>query len=351
MKPARAIGWWLTAWAVMLLLTVMIGGITRLTDSGLSITEWKPISGVIPPIGAAAWEEAFAKYRQIPEYLIEHPGMDLGRFKQIYLWEYFHRLWARLVGLALLVPMALFWRRGWFDGRLKRRTVLLAVLLIAQGVLGWFMVQSGLTVRTDVSQHRLAAHLGLALVIVAITVATATRLLIPADTVGARGPGRVAAWAWVGAVFLTALAGAVVAGLDAGRIFNEFPRMGGQWVPPGYGRLSPWWANLLDDPVAAQFHHRWLATVTAFSGLWLGYAAMRGDAAIDRRLGLGVVATIVLQFALGVATLLWSVPVVLGVAHQGVAVAVFALAVVLASRRDPSRPARHPLAAVPVPRR
>lgn len=326
----RSVGRWLLAWAVMLLLTVMIGGITRLTNSGLSITEWKPISGVVPPLSEVAWEEAFAKYREIPEYRVEHASMGLAEFKRIYLWEYFHRLWARAVGLALVIPMALFWRRGWLDARLKRRSVLLLALVGAQAALGWFMVQSGLTILTDVSHYRLAAHLGLALVIVAITVATATGLLAPAEPPSATGPTASLAWAWAGTVFVTAVAGALVAGLDAGMIFNEFPKMGGRWIPVGYGRLVPWWLNALADPVAVQFHHRVLATITAATGLALGWASMRTNAAISQRLGLAIVVGVVLQFSLGVATLLTSVPVGLAVAHQGVAVILFSGAVALA---------------------
>ena len=166
----RSVGLWLAVWAVMLVLIVVIGGITRLTESGLSITEWKPVTGILPPLSTSAWEEAFHEYQQIPEYQQFNRGMTLPQFKHIYFWEYLHRLWARLVGLAFAVPLVVFLVRGGLTPKLTRRLIALLLLTGAQGALGWFMVESGLSVRTDVSQYRLAAHLGLALVIYVATV-------------------------------------------------------------------------------------------------------------------------------------------------------------------------------------
>lgn len=333
-QARRRVGQWLGIWAVMLLVAVVIGGITRLTDSGLSITEWKPVTGVVPPMGEAAWREEFGKYQRIPEYRLEHPTMDLAGFKRIYLWEYFHRLWARIVGLALVIPMAIFWWRRRLDAKLKRRVVVILALTGLQGALGWFMVRSGLTVRTDVSQYRLAAHLGLAFGIIALTVATAARLLIPTVTSGSSRL-RAAAIGWTALVFTTAIAGAFVAGLDAGKIYNEFPLMGGRVVPMGYGRLSPWWANLFDNVIAVQFNHRLLAWLTAVLGLGLGLVVARRKVGGVARWSAGaIVAMVVIQFLLGVLTLLRSVPIPLAASHQAGAVVLFGLGVVLAKAVD-----------------
>jgi cytochrome c oxidase assembly protein subunit 15 len=316
----------------MLLFTVMIGGITRLTDSGLSITEWKPITGIMPPIGTEAWEAEFAKYRQIPEYAADHSAMDLAGFKRIYLWEYFHRLWARLVGIAFLVPMVVFWRRGALDPPLKRRALLLLVLVAFQAALGWFMVSSGLTVRTDVSHYRLAAHLAVALAIVGLTVAPAARLLGWVTDQPGRGVSRPIAVSWLALMTMTVLAGALVAGLDAGKMYNEFPLMGGRWIPIGYGRLAPWWANPIDNEIAVQFNHRLLAVLTAATGGWLGVLVARRGDPTGRWQGRLIAVGVGLQLALGIATLLLSVPIPLAVAHQGLAVILFALGVILACR-------------------
>ncbi|MFN0180996.1 MAG: COX15/CtaA family protein [Gemmatimonadales bacterium] len=328
----RAVGRWIAGWSVMLLVTVMIGGITRLTNSGLSITEWKPITGVVPPIGAEAWETEFAKYRRIPEYTAEHSTMDLAGFKRIYLWEYFHRVWARVVGIGLLVPMVVFWRRGALDPPLKRRALLLVLLVAFQAALGWFMVSSGLTVRTDVSHYRLAAHLGVALAIVGLTVAPAARLLGWMPDQPDRGVSRPIAVSWLALVTVTIVAGALVAGLDAGKMYNEFPLMGGRWIPAGYGRLTPWWANPLDNEIAVQFNHRLLAVLTVVTGGWLGVVVARRGDRIGRWLGWLIAGGVGLQLALGITTLVLSVPIPLAVAHQGLAVAVFALGVILACR-------------------
>lgn len=183
-KPhRRALGRWLTLWAVMVLLTVVIGGVTRLTESGLSITEWAPVTGIVPPLSETAWNRAFTRYQAIPEYQQFNRGMSLADFKRIFLWEYIHRLWARLVGLALVIPFVVFLARRYVRGALARRLAILLLLTAAQGALGWFMVASGLSVRTDVSQYRLAAHLALALVIYAATIWTA------ADVLGGRDGG------------------------------------------------------------------------------------------------------------------------------------------------------------------
>ncbi len=328
----RTIGLWLAVWAALVLLTVVIGGITRLTESGLSITEWKPVSGTLPPLSAADWEAEFSRYRQIPEYQLHNPGMTLAGFKRIYLVEYVHRLWARLVGLAFAVPFLAFLARRMVSGPLARRLALLLVLLALQGAMGWYMVESGLTVRTDVSQYRLAAHLALALVIYVITVWTAADLLGVGQADGRSGGQAESALRRVVAgfalyVFLTVLSGAFVAGLDAGKAWNTFPLMGGRVIPPGYTALTPWYLNLFENPGAVQFHHRLLGLgvlLGAFA-LWTGG---RRSAPPSTRRALGALALLAAaQAGLGVTTLLLAVPIPIAALHQAGAVLVLTAAV------------------------
>ncbi|MBL8985148.1 MAG: COX15/CtaA family protein [Gemmatimonadetes bacterium] len=317
-------GQWLAIWAVMVALTVVIGGITRLTESGLSITEWRPVSGVLPPIGQAAWEAEFAKYRQIPEFQLEAPNMTLAGFKRIFFWEYLHRLWARVVGLAIAVPGLLGLARGWFPAPIRGRVIAMGFLTLGQGALGWFMVRSGLSGRTDVSQYRLAAHLGLALVLFMVALWTAADLLARRDRArpDAGRVRRLAGWTLV-VVFVTIMAGAFVAGTNAGKIFNEFPLMGGRVVPAGYLRLEPWWTNPFANVIAIQFNHRVLAVVSLVVVSLLGWRAWRAGA--PAALSVGLMAVVGAQFVLGLVTLLWSVPVSAAALHQLGAVALLGL--------------------------
>ncbi len=307
----------------MLYLLILIGGATRLTESGLAITEWQPVSGVIPPIGVQQWQDAFARYQRIPQYAAMNAGMTLDQFQRIFLWEYVHRLWARLVGVAFAIPLLIFLARGMVPRDRRGRLWLLLILLGAQGALGWFMVSSGLSQRTEVSQYRLAAHLAAALVIYGATVWTAADFLAqprtwlsPDERILRRGT-----WWFTGMALLTAIAGAFVAGLRAGRVFNTFPLMGGRIVPPGYGAFSPWWRNLFENPGAVQFDHRVLAIVTVATivGLWWR-ARQQALSPVTRRILAWVALAGLVQLAVGLATLLLKVPVVLGVVHQGVAV-------------------------------
>jgi cytochrome c oxidase assembly protein subunit 15 len=316
----RAVVLWLAAWAVLVFLVVVVGGATRLTESGLSITEWKPVTGVIPPLTAERWSEEFAKYQQIPQYARMNAGMTLGEFKAIYLWEFVHRIIARLVGAAYLLPLLWFAAKRRIPAGSGRALTLLLALLAAQGAMGWWMVKSGLSVRTEVSQYRLAAHLTLALVIYSITVWTAANIQYgrarwSPDSRGGRALGALTAL-----VFVTAGSGALVAGLRAGKIYNTFPFMGSGLVPPGYLQASPWWRNLFENPAAAQFDHRVLATTTFIAACALWFTLRRGATGrFAGRLRL-VLGAALLQFGLGIATLLLAVPVSLGVAHQGGAV-------------------------------
>ena len=333
----RAAAVWLTLWAALVFAIVLVGGATRLTESGLSITEWKPVTGVVPPHTPAQWAAEFEKYQRIPQYQRLNAGMSLGAFKAIYLWEFWHRIVARLAGVAFALPFAWFVARRRLPQFAVRRLGVLLVLLAAQGAMGWWMVSSGLSVRTEVSQYRLAAHLGLAFVLLGVTVWTIADLRdgrrLARTTQGLRGHVIPCLVALVG---LTSVSGALVAGLRAGRVFNTFPLMAGRVVPPGYGQLSPWWRNLFENHAAVQFDHRVLAMVT-FAGVVATWAAFRrsAPARLARRLELAFAAAL-LQLALGITTLLLAVPVALGVAHQGGA-ALLLVAAILAWHADAPR--------------
>lgn len=319
-RDRRALRRWLFASIVAVFLAVAIGGITRLTESGLSITEWKPVSGALPPSSDAAWQVEFEKFLQIPQASTTHAGITLGTFKWIFWWEWFHRNVARTVGLVFAIPWLLFMVQGRIPRALRLRLTALPFLTLAQGALGWYMVQSGLVERSSVSAYRLTAHLGLALGILAVCVWTYSELRPPA----AAGRDRDTPLAWRRGLLgmsvllgITVLSGGFVAGLRAGKIFNEFPLMGGQVVPAGYGQLSPWWTNAFENPAAAQFHHRTLAIVVTLLALTLAWRA--GRAAIAPHVvravhTLGAIVSV--QLVLGVTTLLLAVPLPLGVLHQ-----------------------------------
>ncbi|HWA40624.1 MAG TPA: COX15/CtaA family protein [Gemmatimonadales bacterium] len=327
--PNRPVALWLYAWCALLVGLVVIGGITRLTESGLSITEWKPVTGILPPLTHAAWEEEFAKYRQIPEYREKNAGMTLPQFQRIFFWEYLHRLWARLLGLAFALPLAWFIVTKRVDRRLAGRLGLILLLVGAQGALGWYMVASGLVDRVDVSQYRLAAHLGLALLIYALALWTGAGLWRSPGTAGDPRVARPAAF-FAAYVFLTIVAGAFVAGLDAGRAWNTFPLMGGSFVPAGYGQLLPAWRNAFDNPAAVQFHHRWLGIGAGLGALALAFWSRRSPAEKVRHWAWVVAGAAGLQVALGLLTLLLMVPIPVAALHQLGAVILLTSALLLA---------------------
>ena len=323
---------WLVWCIIAVYLAVVVGGITRLTESGLSITEWKPVSGVLPPMSDAGWAEAFEAFRRIPQAQTTHQGITLASFKWIYWWEWFHRILARGVGLVFAIPYLVLLARGAIPRHLRFRLAALPALTLGQGVLGWYMVESGLAGRTEVSAYRLAAHLALALAILVIALWTWAELR-PRDasrTAPLPAPlsvplrWRAAVWAVTAMIALTVVSGAFVAGLRAGTIYNTFPLMAGTVVPPGYQELAGWWTNALENPVAAQFHHRVLAILTGLFALTLAWRARRaGEDALDAEAARAVQvvgAVALVQVALGIATLLLAVPIVLGVLHQLVGV-------------------------------
>jgi len=326
----RPVAIWLLACCAMIFAMVVIGGITRLTWSGLSITEWQPVTGIVPPLSAADWQAEFAKYRQTSQYKLLNAGMSLADFKTIYAWEYLHRLWGRLIGFVYLLPFLYFLVRQQIPRRLRWPLAGIFALGGAQGALGWWMVESGLADRIEVSQYRLTAHLALALAIYAATLWTA--LGVPVQGVQGDAPRWLARGAelvlWL--VSLTIVAGGFVAGLNAGLAYNTFPLMDGRFVPAGYAQIAPFWRNGFENVAAVQFDHRVLAltTVATVAVLWL--AGCR--AALSRRVRLALhalLAVALLQVSLGVATLLLVVPIPLAAAHQAGAVLLLTAAIVL----------------------
>ena len=328
-RHARALKLWLGALAALIIAMILVGGATRLTDSGLAITEWKLIVGAIPPLSVSDWNDAFAAYKTIPEYTELKRGMSLEEFKTIYWWEWAHRFLGRLIGFAFLVPFAAFWLAGYIPRALLPRLLGLFVLGGLQGALGWYMVKSGLTLRTDVSQYRLAAHFGVALGILAYTL---WLLFGVGKARGAPAAARGHSVAWVAGlvlalIFIQMLAGALVAGTDAGMGYNTWPLINGALVPLGLGEVSPWYLNLFENPLTVQFDHRMLGYAVVLAALGqLAWLALKGAPLplVGSAFTLALLA--LLQAVLGVWTLLLSVPIALGLAHQAGAVAVFAVA-------------------------
>jgi cytochrome c oxidase assembly protein subunit 15 len=338
-RDDRSIAIWLIACATMIFVMVVLGGVTRLTESGLSITEWQPITGIMPPLGDAAWQAEFARYREIPQFRLVHSWMTLDDFKTIFFWEWLHRLWGRLIGLAFALPFLWFLLRRRIPSGLAPRLVGILVLGGAQGVLGWVMVKSGLADRVEVSQYRLVAHLGLAILLYAAIVWTALDLLRRQASPSVPSAGlRRAAGLIVTLVFLTLLAGGFVAGLHAGLTYNTFPLMDGRLVPEGYFQLGPWWLNWFENVAAVQFDHRLLATATLAAIAAFAIAASRRALSRDaRRAVAALMALGAIQVGLGIATLLLVVPIPLAAAHQAGAVLLFTAA--LAARHALRRPA------------
>lgn len=315
---------WLLCVALLVVAMVIVGGITRLTESGLSITQWKPISGALPPLSMADWQREFALYRTTTEYQTVNRGMSLADFQFIYFWEWAHRLLGRLIGLAFAVPLIWFALRRAIPSGYGWRLLALLALGGLQGAVGWWMVSSGLVGRTDVSHYRLAVHLCLALFILGGLVWTARDLMALHRNPNAQPARLTRSVALVFAVLaLQLLWGAFTAGLDAGFAFASWPMMGEEWFPAATPMTQPWLVNLVDNPVVVQFIHRWWAFVAAGALIWLGVRAMRSDA---RRAGALLHVLVLLQITLGIATLLSGVALWIAVAHQGVGALIVAAA-------------------------
>jgi cytochrome c oxidase assembly protein subunit 15 len=312
----RAIGLWLLACCAMVFVMVVLGGITRLTQSGLSIMEWAPLKGALPPLSEAEWQRLFALYQQIPEYQQVNHGMTLAEFRGIFWWEWVHRLWGRLIGVVFLLPFIWFLIRGRIRRGLAPRLALLFALGAAQGALGWFMVASGFADRVDVSQYRLVAHLALALAIYVAVLWTALDLLRASERWPVSPRLATHLITALALLCLTIAMGGFTAGLHGGLVYNSFPLMGGKIVPSDLWAMAPAWINLFENPAAAQFVHRWLAIATMLAILAL---AWRDRAAGSLPLRLAT-AMALLQVALGIATLLLVVPVPLAALHQAGAV-------------------------------
>jgi heme a synthase len=317
-RYGKGVSAWLKVVALMIFIMVIIGGATRLTDSGLSITEWQPVMGAIPPLSAADWDIAFEKYKQIPEFKLQNSQMTMSEFQVIFWWEWVHRFWGRLIGIAFVVPFLAFAAMRRLDLGLSVKLLVLLVLGASQGALGWWMVKSGLVDRTDVSQYRLAAHLTLAAFLFAavLWVAWSVRKRHSLFASGIHGP--IALLLFIGVIVQIA-AGGLVAGLDAGMGYQTWPKMDGAWIPAGLDAMQPTWKNWFENALAVQFNHRMLAygllILTVVHALW----SFRSAAML---LAYGVFA----QACLGVLTLLMKVPLAMALSHQGLAIIIVGLA-------------------------
>ncbi|MEX1211930.1 MAG: COX15/CtaA family protein [Balneolaceae bacterium] len=327
-------GHWVVRWyafgALLIAMTLVIGGVTRLTESGLSMVEWKPILGVVPPLSDQGWEKAFEMYKAYPEYQQQNRGMSLDEFQFIYFWEYLHRVSGRALGVVFLVSFGVFLLKGWLDRRERRRSLLLLALGLSQGFMGWFMVQSGLVDVPWVSHFRLAAHLMLAVLLFAIAVwfsldlnsrlrQMQRRMVSPVTGHEAAQRRSLQTILW-GVLSLTALQmvwGAFVAGLHAGHIYNTFPLMAGQWIPSGVGQSGSFFLDLSSNPVTVQWVHRVLGTLLL---IWIGRVVWRvtreGELRGERKMAYALLLLVSVQYMLGIVTLLLHVPLMLGVLHQ-----------------------------------
>jgi len=325
MRYVRA---WLIVVAALIVCTLMVGGATRLTESGLSIVEWKPVTGTLPPLTDAEWSRQFEAYKTIPQYSEMNRGMSLAEFKTIFWWEWGHRLLGRVIGAVFLLPFLWFLWRGYFSPELKRRLWIIFALGGLQGALGWWMVKSGLTERVSVSQYRLALHFMLALFIFSAIVWTLRRLQsVPPSPASSRVKitGRILLLL----LFVQLYFGALVAGLRAGRVFNTWPLIDGAFIPTA-DRLffeSPWWRNFFDNTLTVQFSHRMIAYTLLVVAIIHAIDAVRSRASPAVVSGaLWVMSAMIVQAVIGILTLLNQVPIDLGLAHQGIAIIVLTLA-------------------------
>jgi cytochrome c oxidase assembly protein subunit 15 len=340
----RAVRAWLVTIAALIVVMALVGGATRLTESGLSIVEWKPVTGTLPPLNQEQWTQAFEGYKSIPQYRELNAGMTLSQFKTIFWWEWSHRLLGRVIGVAFLLPFLWFLWRGALSADLRRRLWLIFGLGALQGVVGWWMVASGLSERVEVSQYRLATHLALAFFIFAAILWTLRRLLDgpqPAASLRLKMTGMVLLLL----TFVQLYLGALLAGLRAGRIYNTWPAIDGTFIPSA-ARLffeEPWWRNLFENTLTVQFEHRMVAyTLFALAILHaLDAVRSRAGTAVARG-AMWLAAAVTLQAGLGIVTLLNQVPLLLGLAHQAVAMSVLTLAVFQAERLAVRQPESEP---------
>jgi len=327
---------WLIVVAAMIFLMIVLGALTRLSESGLSMVEWRPVTGWLPPMSDAAWQTELQKYLSSPQGRLINRGFGVGEFKQIFWLEFIHRLWGRLIGVVFAVPLAWFWLSGKLAPALKPRLLVLLALGGLQGALGWAMMASGLIDRPSVSHYRLAGHLLLAVALYAYTVWLILELA--PRTIRRDDPGtRHEAGALIAFLFVVLTFGALMAGLRAGTSHNTFPTMSGYWIPPGLFDLSPWWINFFENGTTVQFVHRWLAALLVLGVLALAWRARRPETLL-------AVAMALLQLGLGIATILSGVDIAIATAHQAGAVLLLTMLILVRHRATPS-PAR-PLSAM-----
>ncbi len=327
---SRTVALWLLVCCGLVFAMVVLGGFTRLTGSGLSMVDWRPLMGVLPPMSDAEWQRVFDLYQQSPEFQKINSHMDVNAFKGIFWLEYLHRLLGRTIGIVFLIPFVVFVMQGYIQKQEWPKYLLMFILGGMQGLLGWYMVRSGLIDIPHVSQYRLTAHLLAAFLIYAYMFWVAMSLLFPA-------PGNAAKHPWYGKtlgvavlVCVTIVSGGFVAGLKAGKIYNTFPMMGDYWLPPGLVALEPFWRNFFDNMTTVQFDHRWLAISTFVVIVIYWLKARKADLPKRARPAVNALLhTAVLQVALGISTLLLAVPVVLGASHQAVAMLLFTVALYL----------------------
>jgi cytochrome c oxidase assembly protein subunit 15 len=339
-RGASGVRFWLFAVAALIFVMVLVGGATRLTESGLSITQWKPVTGVVPPLSDAEWRDEFSRYQQIPQFAALNPDMTLEGFKTIFWWEWSHRLLARIIGVAFIVPALWFALTGRLRGAVGKQVAIATGLLALEPIVGWWMVSSGLSERTEVAQERLAMHLMIAAATFGVLIYSGVGLRRRQPEVSLAGFG-LASGGFAALVFAQLGLGAVVAGLRAGLVYNSWPLMDGRWIPPGAFGLSPWPRSVVDDVTTAQFDHRIVAYAVVAYALVQAFFAWRsapGTALARRAMALAGLA--LGQAALGVATLLFVVPIGLALAHQALALTLFGMAMAHAGATGAERAAR-----------
>ena len=310
---SKSILTWLLSVSALIFLIVVVGGLTRLTDSGLSMVDWQPIMGILPPITVDQWNQLFLDYKQYPEFQKLNSGMSLSEFKFIFFWEYIHRILGRIIGLALIIPFLYFSYKKYLTPYLKKRSVVMIILVILQGLMGWYMVKSGLVDRPDVSHFRLASHLILAFILLQYILWTVYMLIFTKKTKSHSGYKFIIGL--VGLVILQIVYGAFVSGLDAGYGYNTYPKMGNMWLPDAAFMLDGFVANLLENRVMIQFIHRSLAVCLVLYTAFI-FFKFRFKTILQKKAFLLFLSLLVIQFLLGVLTLIYVIPLPLALLHQ-----------------------------------
>jgi len=345
-SPSRPIAIWLLVCCGMIFVMALLGAITRLTESGLSIVEWKPIIGALPPLNDKDWNDAFAAYQKIPQYQILHRGMPLQEFKSIYFWEWLHRLWGRLIGFVFALPLAFFWLRGKISHKLGLKLTGIFALGGLQGFIGWFMVQSGLETRTSVSPYRLALHLGFALLVYGLILWQALerdgRLEIRGQRKGSSPISNLCSlvthgWLTLALLCVTMIWGAFVAGLHAGEAYNTWPLMDGEILPAAAFTIIPKWLNIFENLALVQFIHRWLGPLTMLAILGWVWRCLQHTKDTDKHWLYALGGMAILQVALGLTTLLMHANIIIATLHQGGAIILLSLLLVNLKRAIGSR--------------